>query len=211
MRLELLRMGMRKVVGDGQTIDAFRDPWIPRPRTFRPITMDVDAILGIPLGSSDCADRWCWHYSSNGSYTVKSGYAVALDVVPQKVKIFLWRMYHQALPTNSQLIRRKVLVQPVCRRCGEESETPEHALVFCSSLLPLWTKLRVWHYLYRGRAGSLAELLVYLFDVISKDEFELVSMSLRGRRWLSFKGLVWASMVGGAVVRSGAAGLGVPG
>ncbi|KAF4347816.1 hypothetical protein G4B88_012929 [Cannabis sativa] len=91
------------------------------------------AILDIPLGSSGCADRWCWHYSSNGSYTVKSG-------------------------------------------CGEESETPEHALVFCSSLLPLWTNLRIWHYLYRGRVSSLAELLVYLFEVLSKDEFELVSM-----------------------------------
>ncbi|KAF4366593.1 hypothetical protein F8388_004257 [Cannabis sativa] len=96
--------------------------------------------------------------------------------VPQKVKIFLWRMYHRALPTNSQLIRPKVLVQPICNRCGEEMESLEHALVFCSSLLPLWTNLRVWHHLYRGRTGSLAELLVYLFDVLSKEEFELISM-----------------------------------
>ncbi|KAF4370225.1 hypothetical protein F8388_007366 [Cannabis sativa] len=32
------RFGMRKVVGDGQSVDAFRDPWLPRPRTFRPIS-----------------------------------------------------------------------------------------------------------------------------------------------------------------------------
>ncbi|KAF4355512.1 hypothetical protein G4B88_028660 [Cannabis sativa] len=85
-------------------------------------------------------------------------------------------MYHRALPTNSQLIRRKVLVQPMCSRCGEEVESSEHALVFCSSLLPRWTNMRVWHHLYRGRMGSLAELLVYLFDVLSKEEFELISM-----------------------------------
>ncbi|KAF4404022.1 hypothetical protein G4B88_014478 [Cannabis sativa] len=102
--------------------------------------------------------------------------SVSAPLVPQKVKIFLWRMYHRALPTNSQLIRPKVLVQPICNRCGEEMESLEHALVFCSSLLPLWTNLRVWHHLYRGRTGSLAELLVYLFDVLSKEEFELISM-----------------------------------
>ncbi|KAF4366697.1 hypothetical protein G4B88_010772 [Cannabis sativa] len=89
----------------------------------------------------------CDYFVSSGAYTVKSGYVVALDVlgervgsftcnqshwwnglwnlkVPQKVKIFLWRMYHRALPTNSQLIRRKVLVQPMCSRCGEELESP---------------------------------------------------------------------------------------
>ncbi|KAF4372919.1 hypothetical protein G4B88_018084 [Cannabis sativa] len=71
-----------KVVGDGQSVNAFRDPWLPRPRMFRPISpapggtvmvsdliggqgswdvgslsryfmqADIDIILGIPLRSS---------------------------------------------------------------------------------------------------------------------------------------------------------------
>uniref|UniRef100_A0A803NHI3 Reverse transcriptase domain-containing protein n=1 Tax=Cannabis sativa TaxID=3483 RepID=A0A803NHI3_CANSA len=116
--LELLRIGMRKVFGDGHSIDAFRDPWIPRPRTFRPITpvpsasvkvhdlidvgggwnlqalaqhffqMDIDAILGIPVGCGVGADRWCWHFSSSGAYTVKSGYVVALDVLGERLTCF---------------------------------------------------------------------------------------------------------------------------
>ncbi|KAM6589756.1 hypothetical protein CsatA_012361 [Cannabis sativa] len=227
--LELLQSGMRKGVGDGQSVHAFRDPWLPRPRSFRPISpapsddvmvsdligangvwditllsnyflrMDMDVILGIPLGDGRCADWWCWHYSPNGCYTVKSGYALALDLVrdrnggssvdqahwwngmwnlrvPQKVKIFLWRMYHRALPTNSQLIKRKIPVQPLCQRCGEDSETPEHALVFCSALRPLWMKLRIWHVLHHGRTGSLAELLIYLFDVLDHQNFALLAM-----------------------------------
>ncbi|KAF4355280.1 hypothetical protein G4B88_004938 [Cannabis sativa] len=180
-------------------------------------------VAGERFGSSSCTQSHWW----NGMWNLK---------VPQKVKIFLWRMYHRALPTNSQLIRRKVLVQPICHRCGEESETPEHALVFCSSLLPLWTKLRVWHYLYCGRVGSLAELLVYLFDVLSKDEFELVSMvwwwvwydqnsvlfgkkqsclcgvvELAREALVEFQGASVGVNGGGAVVRGGPAGLGVPG
>ncbi|KAM6596535.1 hypothetical protein CsatA_007059 [Cannabis sativa] len=231
--LKLLHSGLRKVVGDGQSVDAFRDPWIPRPVSFRPISpapidgvmvseliglegtwdvqtlsqyflsLDIDVILGIPLrgggGGGRCEDGWCWHYNSNGCYSVKSGYKVALDMVserngcssadlahwwngmwnlkiPQKVKIFLWRMYHRALPTNSQLLKRKLLVQPLCHRCGEETESPEHALVYCSSLCPLWSKLRLWNVLNRGRCGSLSELLVYLFEVLERSDFALLAM-----------------------------------
>ncbi|KAF4351896.1 hypothetical protein F8388_020457 [Cannabis sativa] len=79
--LELLQSGMRKVVGYDQSVNTFWDPWIPRPRTFRPIStspsdsvmvneligmegswdihtlsqyflrLDIDVILGIPLRS----------------------------------------------------------------------------------------------------------------------------------------------------------------
>uniref|UniRef100_A0A803QFX1 Reverse transcriptase zinc-binding domain-containing protein n=1 Tax=Cannabis sativa TaxID=3483 RepID=A0A803QFX1_CANSA len=220
---------MRKVVGDGRSIQAFRDPWIPQPRTFRPITaapsgsvmvqelidgsgawdlnalshyflrLDIDAILSIPLRNGGCEDQWCWHYTSNGCYTVKSGYVVALDLaternggssvnqaswwndlwklkIPQKVKIFLWRMYHRALPANSQLIKRNIPVQPICHRCGEAMETPKHALVFCSSLLPIWSELRVWSQFNRCRNGPLAELLVCLFSMIEQSKFELLAM-----------------------------------
>uniref|UniRef100_A0A803QQ25 Reverse transcriptase zinc-binding domain-containing protein n=1 Tax=Cannabis sativa TaxID=3483 RepID=A0A803QQ25_CANSA len=85
-------------------------------------------------------------------------------------------MYHRALLTNSQLIKRKLPIQPICHRCGEDTETPEHALVFCSSLRPLWSKLRIWNVLNRGRSGSLAELLVYLFEVLDQNNFSLLSM-----------------------------------
>ncbi|KAF4370377.1 hypothetical protein F8388_016114 [Cannabis sativa] len=37
------------------------------------LRMDIDIILGIPLRSGVCADSWCWHHTSNGCYTVKSG------------------------------------------------------------------------------------------------------------------------------------------
>uniref|UniRef100_A0A803NXV2 Reverse transcriptase domain-containing protein n=1 Tax=Cannabis sativa TaxID=3483 RepID=A0A803NXV2_CANSA len=107
--LKLLHLGLRKVVGDGQSVDAFRDPWIPRPVSFRPISpapidgvmvseligsegtwdvqtlsqyflsLDIDVILGIPLRGGQCEDGWCWHYNSNGCYSVKSGYKVAID------------------------------------------------------------------------------------------------------------------------------------
>ncbi|KAF4367068.1 hypothetical protein G4B88_016780 [Cannabis sativa] len=58
----------------------------------------------------------------------------------------------------------------------QQTESPEHALVYCSSLCPLWSKLRLWKVLNRGRCGSLSELLVYLFEVLERNEFALLAM-----------------------------------
>ncbi|KAF4402652.1 hypothetical protein G4B88_012437 [Cannabis sativa] len=47
---------MRKVVGDGQSVDAFRDPWIPRPRYFRPISpAPIDGVMVSELIGSEGA------------------------------------------------------------------------------------------------------------------------------------------------------------
>uniref|UniRef100_A0A803P9I4 Reverse transcriptase n=1 Tax=Cannabis sativa TaxID=3483 RepID=A0A803P9I4_CANSA len=69
---------------------------------------------------------------------------------------------------------REILIKAIL--CGEDTETPEHALVFCSSLLPIWSKLRVWSQLNWCRNGSLAELVVCLFEVLEQSKFELLSM-----------------------------------
>uniref|UniRef100_A0A803PQX5 Uncharacterized protein n=1 Tax=Cannabis sativa TaxID=3483 RepID=A0A803PQX5_CANSA len=110
-------------VGDGTSIEAFRDSWLPRPRTIRPITpkpgvdwlvkefiavngcwnlpalhhvflpMDVEVILGISLPSDAYGDRWCWHYDSNECYTVRSGYALALELFAMVAMVWWWIWY----------------------------------------------------------------------------------------------------------------------
>ncbi|WOH11619.1 hypothetical protein DCAR_0831109 [Daucus carota subsp. sativus] len=100
----LLRDGLRKRIGNGQSTMAFKDLWIPRPPSFLPITQgmnenlkvnefiqqpgrwngeliqqnfltpDSQLILSIPLSPFDHPDSWFWHYRKNGNYSVKSGY-----------------------------------------------------------------------------------------------------------------------------------------
>ncbi|KAM2729014.1 hypothetical protein EV1_000452 [Malus domestica] len=42
---------------------------------------DVSTILSIPLSHAGSDDRLVWHYATNGSYSVKSGYSMALKLM----------------------------------------------------------------------------------------------------------------------------------
>ncbi|CAL8164575.1 unnamed protein product [Prunus armeniaca] len=85
---ELLLSGLRKRIGDGQETLVYGDAWIPRPNSFHPISPkvlnqetkeDVKAITSIPLSVNYHKDRWIWHYTTNGIYSVKSGYRLEMS------------------------------------------------------------------------------------------------------------------------------------
>ena len=109
-------------------------------------------IKKIPLGQIASKDVLIWPHSSNGRYSCKSGYRflkeetklsynqqpLTLDTylwknlwllqVPNKVRNLLWRACRDAMPTKANLVRRKIIEEPLCDRCHEAHETPLHAL-----------------------------------------------------------------------------------
>ncbi|KAL8550378.1 hypothetical protein ACS0TY_008990 [Phlomoides rotata] len=58
--------------------------------------------------------------------------------VAQKIQMFLWRCFRNVLPVCSNLIGRYVDVDPMCKRCGTEVETMEHALRDCVWVRTFW-------------------------------------------------------------------------
>ena len=102
---DLLKRGMRFVIGDGSTISTWVDPWLPvhppRPKQnqvdhcllsnwilrgnkwntdqIRELVIEEDAeiILSLKLYSSATQDFQGWHYSETGIYSVKSAYWLA--------------------------------------------------------------------------------------------------------------------------------------
>ena len=90
---------------------AWRDPWLPRPGDFRPISrrgdrlsmvadfitadrvwdlsalqehfepVDVGVIVSIPLSSRIVPDKLVWHYDSKGRFSTKSAYQLARQLV----------------------------------------------------------------------------------------------------------------------------------
>ncbi|KAL0308895.1 UNVERIFIED_CONTAM: hypothetical protein Sradi_5831800 [Sesamum radiatum] len=172
-------------------IRVWHDPWLSRPRSFRPITppppdlasirvsdlidlvskdwwvervqelfwpCDSTTILATPLNRVGETDLLVWHYSKDGSFSVRSAYHLALSLednpsssslaegevswwrkvwqarVPNKVKVFVWRAWVNALPTEMNLKKRIQNLQVVCPFCQAEFEDGLHTLSSCSLL-----------------------------------------------------------------------------
>ena len=48
---------------------------------------------------------------------------------PRKVKIFIWRAFHETLPSDFNPSRRSLLVSPICSKCLEKKgKTVLHVL-----------------------------------------------------------------------------------
>lgn len=122
---------------------------------------DAARILRIPLPRSPHADQLIWHFDKHGNYSVKSGYQIALKLkfpdtasssdksktqweviwskeIPEKIKVFMWRAAQDLLPTACNLWKRRVIKEPICCRCGNESEDSFHALMRCKQAQKVW-------------------------------------------------------------------------
>ncbi|KAL5865358.1 hypothetical protein ACOSQ3_002872 [Xanthoceras sorbifolium] len=51
--------------------------------------------------------------------------------IPPKIKIFIWRVCHNAIPSLCNLCSRKIVVDPCCPRYGDAFESSAHALFWC--------------------------------------------------------------------------------
>ncbi|KAL9675981.1 hypothetical protein QQ045_004192 [Rhodiola kirilowii] len=162
-----------------------------------------------------------WRLSSNGVFTVRSAYDLIMkykfsnrpDVgeqssmtlirkfwntiwkceIPNKIKIFCWRLYHEALPNAKNLIRRGLEVESYCQICGGEGESAAHIVKDC------W-----WARALRIAYGFHSEIPEMAKDSIRDWMWCCVRAALIGMNILNLYGrsnqIVW---VGDALVESG--------
>ncbi|XP_057418950.1 uncharacterized protein LOC130713176 [Lotus japonicus] len=102
-------------------------------------------------------DCLIWTENVDGEYSVKAGYHWLLNrevnpiqvvhpwrqvwqlQVPENIRFFMWQALHNIVPTVEQLVRRRLAVSDLCKRCKSEPETLMHCVRDC----PLARK--VWH------------------------------------------------------------------
>lgn len=124
----------------------------PVRQLFSPLEAEV--ILRIPISQFGAKDRPVWHFTTHGFYTVNSGYQLAIRIqndrrggagpsglvsaegrkwkvlwemrIKAKIKLFLWKCNHRALPVKVELKHRKMPIDPICLFCGEHEETLEN-------------------------------------------------------------------------------------
>ncbi|XP_019188968.1 PREDICTED: uncharacterized protein LOC109183338 [Ipomoea nil] len=117
---------------------------------------DVTRISRIPV-SPDYEDSCYWFSDPKGIYTVKKAYRQVVGnieynptnfgkwitlwklKVPPKWKTFLWRAVCDILPTTTNLLMKRVEVDPVCPMCGLIHEDVMHTLISCDYSKIVWT------------------------------------------------------------------------
>jgi hypothetical protein len=109
-------------------------------------------------------DMHVWKFSTHGSYTVKSAYRYAMDTlinneeykkpgdwmqiwrmkIPQRVKIFVWRIVRGCLPTRDRLQQKRVQCTDLCPHCESTYENEWHLFVSCCKAREVWLQAGLW-------------------------------------------------------------------
>lgn len=114
------------------------------------------AIPSIPLPLRPRPDKLIWISESKGCFSVKSAYKELMlnlpvqapsDVnwakfwkirVPERLKMFLWRVAVNALPTRENLMCRMDISEPCCVLCNHEVESAIHLFSRCQAAKAIW-------------------------------------------------------------------------
>ena len=118
---------------------------------------DIPLIQSLAISQGYQRDKYCWSYTKNGMYTVKSGYWVARNILnkemvenqgepsitklqafawkikaPPKLRHFIWQTISGQLAVTSNLTHRHMRCDNYCPRCRANDETINHAMGICS-------------------------------------------------------------------------------
>uniref|UniRef100_A0A2N9G6K5 Reverse transcriptase domain-containing protein n=1 Tax=Fagus sylvatica TaxID=28930 RepID=A0A2N9G6K5_FAGSY len=177
---------------------------------------EAEAILGIPLSSMHPKDTAVWSGTKNGIYSVRSGYHVLLSEgsrdcpgsseisfetqvwnaiwslkIPAKVRHFLWRACHEALPTRTNLHFRHVIPDPRCANCNEVNETVLHALWQCKQIREIWIAVPWSSSMLQNQYLNFMELFHHCHATLPATELQLFATTTwliwhqRNRQWLN--------------------------
>ncbi|KAK8653045.1 hypothetical protein V6N13_127065 [Hibiscus sabdariffa] len=165
---------------------------------FTPIVADI--ILCIPLAKSKPHDELVWGYEGNVYYSPKSGYRLLLELdtqvfrgsnvssnnidiaffnnlwkldVPSKCKIFFWRLFHNYLPTLSNLQQHRIQVGNACPFCAVAEDSIGHFLHGCVVSFQLFQSFQIT--LLNPRTfPDYKTWLTTLFNSLNKEQRTLV-------------------------------------
>ncbi|KAK6134597.1 hypothetical protein DH2020_031656 [Rehmannia glutinosa] len=127
---------------------------------------EASLIFSIPIGDCQFDDLWCWHFSRNGKFTVKSVYHLAASsatlfphlqlaatsnsspnpiwkaiwkiCAPPRFKFFIWRCVSAAIPTIEFLARHHIISSEPCSFCSKADCDSMHIFLHCHFSRSVW-------------------------------------------------------------------------
>uniref|UniRef100_A0A0D3E6G2 RNase H type-1 domain-containing protein n=1 Tax=Brassica oleracea var. oleracea TaxID=109376 RepID=A0A0D3E6G2_BRAOL len=119
--------------------------------------------MSLAISPTHRKDAFCWSYTKNGQYTVKSGYWVATHILhaeeetevtqpsitelqafawkvnaPRKIRHLIWKLISGQVAVTRNLIRRNLRCDNYCPRCGETEKNVTNAIFECPPALQAW-------------------------------------------------------------------------
>ncbi|KAE8797725.1 NAC domain-containing protein 78 [Hordeum vulgare] len=127
---------------------------------------DARIILSIPV-KPDMEDFPTWHYDKRGNFSVKSAYQLGVSIkesegqrdaepssgqgrvmanwqhiwklnLPGNVRMFLWRLAHNSLPTRVNIRRKHAELDTLCPMCSRLDEDGGHLFLKCKLVKAVW-------------------------------------------------------------------------
>lgn len=208
MAQALVKKGRRWQVVNGHSIMIWKDKWLPSPSTYEVVSLvsslpgnsrvaalidDVngawktDKICGIALSTNLPADKQVWGLTTNGLFSVRSAYKLAMEMssvapvgdvsdgshlkkfwkyfwscnIPHKICHFAWRACKDVLPTKENLVRSKVLLDSCCDECNMEEENLGNLFWRCQRACEIWCMSDLFRDSLVQHFGSFMDMLWY--------------------------------------------------
>ena len=125
---------------------------------------DIPYIRCQAISTTHRRDTFCWNFTKNGQYTVRSGYWVARNLLeadeekevlepsianlqafawkikaPQKICHLIWQLLTGYVAVTRNMVRRNMRCDNYYLRCGELEESVTHAIFECPPALQAWS------------------------------------------------------------------------
>ncbi|CAM8979009.1 unnamed protein product [Rhodiola kirilowii] len=159
----------------------------------------------------DGEETYSWKKDGSGEFTVKGAYLCALEIdkfrspprgeqsdgsdsrkfwrkfwrlqVPERIKHFGWRLFHDSLPTRMNLLRRGCDVENVCAHCGGSGESTMHLFKDCWWIRALFEGSQLPDEVWNNHCADTSYWLWLCGKVCSESEFTELLCGL----WLGWK------------------------
>ncbi|KAL5544814.1 hypothetical protein UlMin_008598 [Ulmus minor] len=171
----------------------------------------AEAILSLPLPRRTTPDTLLWHYDKSGQYTVRSRYWLANKCrsvpssstitlnswwkrlwrlrVPSKIRVFIWKTFHNWIPSSVNLAIHGVPSQKQCSICNEADDSTLHALWGCKVLDSLKEMCASFIHFKLPPQCDMKEFLLSANDGLSLENLEFLCILLwriwyRRNKWI---------------------------
>ncbi|KAH0780378.1 hypothetical protein KY290_006805 [Solanum tuberosum] len=147
-------------------------------------------------------DKLVWGLKSNGLFSTSSAYNHIKEETskhfrkpneklkwiwnanaPNRIKTFLWLLYHRRLPTNHSLQQKEINVNPKCHYCDYPRKDSNYIFFYCQKSLNLWNSIQ-------ARSSNQGSPIT---DIINETNWIDEWNKLRGKQfnqWLDWNTLI---------------------